>query len=275
MKIFISYSRTDEPQVVHLFNDLKDVGHQVWLDHELHGGQDWWDNILRQIRECDLFLFALTPSWLASDPCQREYQYAQGTLRNVLPIKTRALDIRSIPEEVQKLQIVEYRPNNANDLKKLIKAINLLPAPRPLPQPLPVPPPAPISPLAGLQSQIKAPSLTEDEQYSLIRKLRAHVDSPIEGDSARKLLLELRNREDIFLATANDIDGILKSPKPYSGPKTGTNNSSLSQLFAGNNALIWISIGVVGFIFLCCIAAICVSSVNGGGSTNCYPYTYC
>jgi hypothetical protein len=49
-QIFLSYSRDDQEIAIQLAKDLKDLGHVVWLDQELTGGQAWWDQILARIR---------------------------------------------------------------------------------------------------------------------------------------------------------------------------------------------------------------------------------
>ncbi len=71
-QIFLSYSRDDQELASHLAKDLKDLGHVVWLDQELTGGQAWWDQILAMIRACDLFVFVLSSAALYSTAFQRE-----------------------------------------------------------------------------------------------------------------------------------------------------------------------------------------------------------
>ena len=72
--VFISYCRESQDIVEALAQDIVGLGHKVWLDRELAGGQAWWDQILGVIRECDVFLFALAPESLDSSACKREYQ---------------------------------------------------------------------------------------------------------------------------------------------------------------------------------------------------------
>jgi hypothetical protein len=60
IKLFASYSRKDEAAVRDLIADLGRAHLSVWHDQALHGGDPWWQNILRRIRECDVFLFALS-----------------------------------------------------------------------------------------------------------------------------------------------------------------------------------------------------------------------
>lgn len=50
--IFISYSRHSEAIARTLANDIEELGHTVWFDQELSGGQAWWNQILTRIRDC-------------------------------------------------------------------------------------------------------------------------------------------------------------------------------------------------------------------------------
>ena len=76
MRLFISYSREDVAAVGELEGDLEAAGHAVFRDEELSGGQHWWERLLGEIRECDVFVFALSRTSLTSRPCQLEYGYA-------------------------------------------------------------------------------------------------------------------------------------------------------------------------------------------------------
>ena len=52
--IFISYSRSDESKVHIISNDLESLGHNVWFDTELYGGENWWGKILENIRSSNV-----------------------------------------------------------------------------------------------------------------------------------------------------------------------------------------------------------------------------
>ena len=69
-RIFISYNNENREIVKTLADDIATLGHQVWLDRELTGGQAWWDQILAEIRQCHVFVFALSPEALDSHPCK-------------------------------------------------------------------------------------------------------------------------------------------------------------------------------------------------------------
>ena len=78
MTVFVSYSSRDRDAVQNLTHDLHDADEQVWMDQRLAGGDAWWRAILEQIRDCDVFIFALSQNSIQSKPCQAELQYAQA-----------------------------------------------------------------------------------------------------------------------------------------------------------------------------------------------------
>ncbi len=109
-KIFISYDRESKPLVETLENDIEGLGHEVWFDHELTGGQSWWNQILEQIRECDVFVFALAPRALESVACTREYNYAAELGKPILPVLVAEdVSINLLPTALLAIQYVDYR----------------------------------------------------------------------------------------------------------------------------------------------------------------------
>ena len=62
--IFISYNRGSVAAVESLARDLAAMGHSVWYDQALTGGQRWWDNILDKLRMSAVFMPILTPEAL-------------------------------------------------------------------------------------------------------------------------------------------------------------------------------------------------------------------
>ena len=84
MTVFISYARKDRELVHVLASDVARAKQLVWLDRELTGGQDWWDTILGHIRDCELFIFVLTPDSIRSKACLAELGYASDLARPIL-----------------------------------------------------------------------------------------------------------------------------------------------------------------------------------------------
>ena len=181
--IFISYSSKSKNLVQSLVQDLEMTGHEIWFDHKLTGGQAWWDQILEQIRQCDVFIFALTPDAMDSYPCKLEYTYAHELGKNVLPVLLAdGVSVNLLPAALTTIQFVDYRGEDKQAAFRLVNALNALPAPRPLPDSLPTPPPVPISYIGNLKDQIDAPvTLSFDEQASLVFKIKEHLQERTTG----------------------------------------------------------------------------------------------
>ena len=107
--VFISYSRERYGEVKSLVEDLGALGHQAWFDHELTGGQAWWDQVLLKIRECEVFAYGLSPESLDSLACKREYAYASKLGKSVLPILVAdGVSSELLPAALEELQYVDY-----------------------------------------------------------------------------------------------------------------------------------------------------------------------
>ena len=223
MKLFISYSSHDREAVKNLAQDLesavKTLPHQsefgVWFDQELIGGHDWWNNIISAIYHCDLFIFALTPDSLESTPCRLEYTYASKLNKRVLPVLLRdGVNPSLLPNELQRLQFVDYRAADKPAYQRLLAAIANLPPPQPPPDPLPAPPEAPVSPLAQIKAQLEAPTLDLDTQLKLVFQLKNYLAEPDKAAGARDLLQQLSHHPDVRAAIAQDIAQILGNTPP-------------------------------------------------------------
>jgi hypothetical protein len=214
MAVFISYARDDQPAVATLRRHIEQSDREIWLDENLTGGQDWWDTILSRIRECDIFLYALSLSSLRSRACEAELEYAQALGRPILPVMVASVEVKLAPPSVADRQIVDYRtptpatPVPAETYLSLRKALDEMPAPGELPDPLPDPPPVPTTYLHREWEQINDEDLTFAQQAALVAKLR----SLLEGDDrpvAIELLRKLRARPDVAQQVARDIDDLL------------------------------------------------------------------
>jgi|GEM_PF-2136085 len=220
MKIFITYCRSCKDQVLSLSQDLKALNHRVRYDRDLGGGQSWWDQILAQIRDCEVYIFLISKDAIDSTACIRELKYAEALQKSVLPVLIDdSVSIPMLPRYLSNIQYIDYRnPDDKQAAFALVKAISLLKASPPIPDPLPEPPPVPISYLDTLKEKVDAPNLTKQDQIILVRDLKSKLDDP---QTSRKdietLLRKLRGHQDLLATVAIDIDEILKdSGKPRS-----------------------------------------------------------
>jgi TIR domain len=221
MPIFVSYSRKDAdlPEFQLLLSDLSLMRRQIWLDERLTGGQTWWDEILKQIRECDVFLFVLSKKSLKSEACRRELAYAVALRRTILPVRLVDLSDWQLPEHVARAEVVDYSKRAQSGESGVTFAFSLRDAVddltaqgvRPLPDPLPPSPDIPVSYLHALQPLLEAKELPLAKQEQFVQEVRGHLD---DEDEDRKSLAEalgvFRARADIAYKVAVEVDELLK-----------------------------------------------------------------
>lgn len=89
-KIFISYGRKDAENLAHkIANDLKEQGHQVWLDKEqIKTGLSWEEQIEEAILSHDIFICLLSPHAVRRPDgvCLDEISMARYHNRKIVPV---------------------------------------------------------------------------------------------------------------------------------------------------------------------------------------------
>jgi TIR domain len=75
-RLFVTYARGDRDLVDRLAAGLQRLGHEVWLDKRLSVGQEWWAEILNQIRLSEAIVVAFSPGPLESPASTAERGYA-------------------------------------------------------------------------------------------------------------------------------------------------------------------------------------------------------
>jgi TIR domain/GRAM domain len=215
MKIFVSYRSVNRALVNELVSDLLDMEYEVWYDQALEGGQKWWDNILDNIRACDLLLFAMTPESLDSYPCQLEYTYANALKRHIIPVQiSEGIHYQLLPVILQERQIINYVQRDKTAYKNLLGAIRSLPPAPALPSPLPEAPPIPISPLAPLKEQVDAPNLSYEQQVALLHQLKGYLSNTQYHADAHSLLIRLSQHPRLLASVLKDIEQALSINPP-------------------------------------------------------------
>lgn len=229
-KVFVSYSRTNLDVVTQLVEDLQAVGMTTWHDQTLTGGQRWWDNILANIRDCEIFIFALsTESW-ESEACRSELAYVCGLGKPILPVLVAdGINLNLLSAPLHEIQVTDYRARDKGAAFALLKALNATPACPPLPEPLPPSPAVPVSYLGTLKERIDFNgSLSAQEQNLLFLELEEAMDEGRSPAEVRELFLSLKRRDDLLAKVAVKVDAALKSldqktamqpPKPPQAPK--------------------------------------------------------
>jgi hypothetical protein len=210
--VFISYSRENMAIAEAIANDIRALGHNAWFDQELTGGQAWWDQILTSVRNCDVFVFVLTPQSLSSTACMREYGYAATLRKPIMPILVAdGVSTNLLPPALSQIQFIDWRNQNRSSALRLARALATISPPGPLPDPLPKPPDVPISYLGGLTEQIETHSvLSYEQQSALVVDLKRGLRDPETVADSQALLARLRRRRDLLATIAEEIDELLK-----------------------------------------------------------------
>jgi hypothetical protein len=209
--LFVSYTRPDERPVRTIRDDLERLGRSVWMDHQIHGGESWWREIIREIQRAEIFVFALSNHSWRSKPCRLELRYAEKLGIPVLPMQVGPLDSMFI--SLAEKQIIDYRDRSADAVVRLVNALTELTArPVVLPDPLPAPPDVPFEYLYRIASLLGPDRITPEAQDHLISQLRSKLkeeDDEVARADIVKLLKQVAGRGELTVQNAREIDEIL------------------------------------------------------------------
>ena len=230
-RLFLSYESGDRPRVEALAEDLRRADCDPFFDAQLSPGTEWWSQLLGEIERCDAFLPVLSRSYLGSEPCRREAEYACNLLKPVLPIRIEAVEAALLAPYIAEPQWVTYDPSDRNALFHLFRGLRDLRECPPLPVPLPPRPEIPISYLNPLQDRLASQvDIPRAEQVVLLSDLKDRLDGS-ERSTVIFLLQTFAKRHDLVVQVAKEIDAllagmgrsfrVLRSGRPSVGP-TGT-----------------------------------------------------
>jgi serine/threonine kinase PknH len=235
MSIFISYASRDKEAVESIVRALQKARESVWLDREIGPGEQWWREILGQIRDCEVFITALSENWEHSRACRAELEYAQALGLPIIPVQIGPLK-SMVLNRVGHLQIIDYQVPTADTGITLTTEVRLKrDRRRPLPSPLPDEPPVPFEYLMRFNSQLDQ-SLGPREQEAMLNELRSDLYVDGRDDVARKgitlLLARLREHSDVTALIQQQVDALLESaitqPIPHGEP-TQTDGGRVSE----------------------------------------------
>ena len=105
-RIFLSHSSKDNVAAIGLSDWLRAEGwDDVFLDLDpqrgIAGGERWERALHAAVLRCEAVIFLITPAWLASDWCLREFRLARGMNKPLFPvIADPALAIADLPAEI-------------------------------------------------------------------------------------------------------------------------------------------------------------------------------
>lgn len=258
MKIFVSYSSLDRQTVTELVSDLIDLEQTVWYDQRLYGGQEWWNEILRQIRECEVFLPVLSPNYLKSNPCRIESRYADNLSRYIFPIRiVNDLEVTSVPQYLMKRQIEKLLdiPSKADykQLRKTLRHISTTDRPKfkPLPVNLPRPPKIPSqNDTSAIEQSLDQQILAFEEQQQIVEALLTLNDQKINID---KLISKFQSRFDIYHSVFIQLNNF-------------QDKARISELEVSKRALLIALRKILNYGTRCSVSYLDVFRVDTGGS---------
>jgi hypothetical protein len=200
-RVFVSYSSLNAESVRGLAADIESLGHDAWLDRELSGGQRWWDQILKEIRDCDAFVFAVSAAAADSRACLSELAYAEALGKPVLPITVEpGLAESLLPPALAELQRVDYTTPDKAAFAALNRALSQLPPAPPAPDIPPEAPPVPASYLFDLKTAIVDPAvMSAERQNELLKELRGRLGHGHSRADVLALVRQFRRRDDVLV----------------------------------------------------------------------------
>lgn len=121
-RVFVSYTRVDEPHLmrldVHLAPLVRDGLIDVWSDRAVAAGSDWERDIQCELASADVAILLVTPDFVASAYCfERELpevlrRNEQEGLR-ILPVLVKSVDLANLPIGRFQSLPIDLRPISA------------------------------------------------------------------------------------------------------------------------------------------------------------------
>jgi hypothetical protein len=129
-RVFIGYAREDEPTGIRLYEDLKALGADPWMDkYDLLGGQGWRGAIQQAVRRSSHFIALISKhSVRKRGYVQREMREAIERMQEIPPdeiflIPVRLDDTESPFEDIQQLHRVDLFPLYEGGFEQICRAL--------------------------------------------------------------------------------------------------------------------------------------------------------
>jgi hypothetical protein len=113
-RIFVSFADEDHARAMQIVRWLNDSGWHVVADDRHAFAVGSWSPSPR-LDACDVILCVVTPGWLASDFCHREFSYCAKRGCFVLPVICELSDIGLLPRALRALPRVDLTRNRMID----------------------------------------------------------------------------------------------------------------------------------------------------------------
>ncbi|MBI5666829.1 MAG: SUMF1/EgtB/PvdO family nonheme iron enzyme [Chloroflexi bacterium] len=105
-RIFISYSRTDEPFARRLATSLSNMGADIWIDVEdIPAGMKWSSAIQQGLDSGDLLIVIISPESMSSRNVEDEWQYYLDNGKPVIPVLLKPAKIHF---QLNRIQYIDF-----------------------------------------------------------------------------------------------------------------------------------------------------------------------
>ena len=84
--IFISYAHADSSRVLPTVQSMKNANISLWYDEGIVAGSEWPEFIAEKVVDCHKFILFISESYLNSQNCKRELNFAISRKKNILAV---------------------------------------------------------------------------------------------------------------------------------------------------------------------------------------------
>lgn len=116
--IFICYSRKDSSFAVQLATDLRNYGHNIWIDQlNIKPGLTWDTEVEKALKKATTLIVILSTESVQSDNVQDEIAFAREERKHIIPIQISSC---SVPYRLIRLQRIDFIGNYNEGFKNLL-----------------------------------------------------------------------------------------------------------------------------------------------------------
>lgn len=84
--VFVSYAHADSEIVLPIIKAMEEYGINVWYDGGIQAGTEWPEYIAEKVISCTKFLLFVSESYLSSQNCKREINFAISRKKEILSV---------------------------------------------------------------------------------------------------------------------------------------------------------------------------------------------
>src|SRR5262249_4830644 len=122
-RIFVSFAGEDRARAMELVRWLNDGGWHVVADDRHSFAVPEGSISSARLDHCDIVLCVVTPRWLESDSCRREFSYCAKRGKFILPVICELADLTMLPPAVRARPRVDLRQNRLTDYLALKESL--------------------------------------------------------------------------------------------------------------------------------------------------------